>query len=382
MVHLLHAGRKLRLAAAVDNHRLGTQTLGRAHGVHRHIAAADDHHLAAHVDGRVVTLVVGVHEVRTREELVGRDHAVEVLARNAHEARQTGARTDEHGVVTLAVQQIVHGHRASHDHVGLDLHAQGLHGLDLAGHDPLLGQAELGDAVYEHAAHLVQRLEDLHLVAHLRQVARAGQAARAAAHDGDLAAVARRNGSRGTAVLQLPVAHEALQLADGHRLALDAQHARTFALALLGTYAAADARQRAVLGDDRGRTGHVAGHHLLDEVGNADVHRTGRGAAGIFAMQAARRLKLRLLKIVAVAHLLEVGRTDRGVLFAHGYARYFVCHTLFFLICPNLFCICGPRHARPRWPRHAAPGCGTCPGAASPRRNRPRGHRTRGRPRT
>ncbi len=54
------------------------------------------------------------------------------------------------------------------DHVvEMELHAHLLEAVDLLEQDRL-GQAELGDAVEEHAARLVQGLEDVHLVAALR----------------------------------------------------------------------------------------------------------------------------------------------------------------------------------------------------------------------
>ena len=213
VVHLLGAGRKLLLRTAVNDRGLGSEPPGRAHGVHRHVAAAHDRHAAADMDRRVVPCVVGVHQVGARQELVGRDHAVEVLARDAHEPGQSGARADEDRLVALLVEQRIDGHRAAHHDVGLDLHAQPFHRLDLARHDPLLRKAEFGDAIDEHPADLVQGLENLHFVACLRQIARAGQPCGTAADDGDLVPVAgngRCGGSGG--VLQLPVAHEPFEL--------------------------------------------------------------------------------------------------------------------------------------------------------------------------
>ena len=197
---------------------------------------------------------------------------------------------------------------------------------DLARHDALLREAELGDAVDQHAAHLVQRLEDLHGVAHPRQIAGAGQSGGAAADDGHFAAVAHGGGLYGRAVFEFPVADEAFQLAHGHRFALDAQDARPFALALLRADAAADRGQRTVLGDDVGGLLQPAFVQGGDEVGDADAHGAGRHAAGILAMQTARGFECGLFEVVAVADLFEIGGPDRRVLFAHGDAGYFVCH--------------------------------------------------------
>ena len=328
MVNLLDARRKLFFRTAVDDRGLCTQPFGRAHGVHRHVAAAHDHDALSDVDRGVVRLVVGMHQVGPREELVGRNHAVEVLARDAHEAGQPGARADEYGVIAFVVQQRVDRHGAAHDHVGLDPDAQPFDLGDLARHDPLLREAEFGNAVNQHAAHLVQRLENLHFVAHAGQVAGAGQPGRAAADDGDLAAVAHGGRLHGGAVFEFPVADEAFELAHGDRFALDAQDARAFALALLRADAAADRRQRTVLGDDVGCLLQPPFVQGGDEVGDADAYGAGRHAAGILAAQAARSFECGLFEVVAVADLLEIGRTDRRVLFAHRHAGYFVCHVI------------------------------------------------------
>ena len=55
------------------------------------------------------------------------------------------------------------------------------------GLDDVLGQAELGDAVDQHAARGVERLEDRDVVALLGELAGGGQAGRAGADDADLA---------------------------------------------------------------------------------------------------------------------------------------------------------------------------------------------------
>ena len=68
----------------------------------------------------------------------------------------------------------------------------------------------------------MQRLEYRNLIPHLRQIARAGKARGAAAHDSHTAAV--RHGAaavRHVAMREVPVADVTLQLADGHGLALD-----------------------------------------------------------------------------------------------------------------------------------------------------------------
>lgn len=63
--------------------------------------------------------------------------------------------------------QVVNGGRLANDEIGLDLHdTKFAQILDLLG-DNRLGESELGDAVAQHAAGLVQGLEDGHVVARL-----------------------------------------------------------------------------------------------------------------------------------------------------------------------------------------------------------------------
>ncbi len=122
------------------------------------------------------------------EEFVRRIDAIKMFAGNAHELRQPRAGADKHRVVAFLVHQFVDGDRASHDYVGLKLHAHGAHVIDLLT-DDRLRQAEFWNAIHEHAADLVQRLENVHLVALLHQVPRRRQAGGAAVHDGNLLSV-------------------------------------------------------------------------------------------------------------------------------------------------------------------------------------------------
>ena len=97
--------------------------------------------------------------------------------------------------------------------------------------DDVLGQAELGDAVEQHAAGRVEGLEDRDVVAVLDELARGGQAGGAGADDRDLLAGRRRGvGLRSGPGAPGPVGDEALEVADGDRAALlgaDAAASRT-----------------------------------------------------------------------------------------------------------------------------------------------------------
>ncbi len=175
--------------------------------------------------------------------------------RHAEEHRQPRPAADEDRVEALLGQQLVDGDERAHHGVGHDLDAERRQRLDL-GRDDVLGQAELGDAVGEHAARRVQRLEDRDRVAELRELACARQAGRAGADD-RAAQSARRRRLGHAAVLELArevgVAEEALEAPDRDRLALLGEHARRLALLLLRAHAAADRGQRVAVLEDRRR---------------------------------------------------------------------------------------------------------------------------------
>ena len=143
----------------------------RARGVHRDVAAAQDRHVVAAQDGRVLLgEAVRAHEVGARQVLVGRVDAVQVLAGDVDEVGEAGAGRDVDRVESL-VEEVVHGERLSDDGVELELDSHFREVVHL-GLDDVLGQAEFGDAVDEDAARLVEGLEHDGLVAEPAQITR------------------------------------------------------------------------------------------------------------------------------------------------------------------------------------------------------------------
>ena len=371
VMHLLEARGHLLLRAAVDDGDLvRAQPQRRARRVHGHVAAADHGHLLAHAHGGVgLREGVGLHEVDAGQKFVGRVHAVEVLAGDALKARKPRAGADEHSVVAL-VEQFVQGDRAADHGVCLDLHAQRLDGGDLLAHQAL-GQAEFGDAVDQHAAGGVQRLVDGYIVTQLGEVARAGQARGAGADHGHATAVLLGGLRRGAALCHGVVRAEALEAADAHRVALYAAHAFGLALRLLRADAAADGGQVVGQADDVVGLVELALLDVGDELGDVHAHRAAGHARRVFAADAARGLLAGHGLVVALRDLLEVAAARLGRLLAGGQLGQ-------ALIV----------HARrpPSCGRYASPCCAfprrsTCVSASWPRRNRPDGRRTPGRPR-
>jgi hypothetical protein len=85
-------------------------------------------------------------------------------------------------------------------------------------------------------------------------------------------------------MLQRPVAHEALQLTDSHRLALDAKNARALTLRLLRTYTTTDRRQRAIYVDSICCSADIALAEVVDKGWDIDIYRAGSNATRIFAI--------------------------------------------------------------------------------------------------
>ena len=189
----------------------------------------------------------------------------------------------------------------------------------LLGHDGL-GQTELGDAVHQHAAHLVEGLKYSDVVSLPGQVAGAGQSRGAGAHHSHLVAVAlRHDGSAAlVAVGVVVVGHEPLQAADAHRLTFDATDALALALVLLGADTAADGGQAVGGGDDAEGLVKLALRHLGDELGDMYVHGAAVHALGVLAVQAPLGLVDGHFLGVAQSHLVEVLIADVGVLGGHG----------------------------------------------------------------
>ncbi len=134
-----------------------------------------------------------------------------------------GARGEQHGVEAFA--QVVGGDVDADVDAGGEDDALGLHLGEPGVHDVLL-DLEVGDAVAQQAADPVVALEDGHGVPGAGELLRGGQAGRAGADHGDLAA------GRGGRRLRLDVAEVErvvgdlhLDLLDGHRVVGDAQHA-------------------------------------------------------------------------------------------------------------------------------------------------------------
>jgi len=220
----------------------------------------------------------------------------------------------------VPVEQLVDGFDLADDGVVLDIHAHLLDDIDLRV-DDRFGQAELRNAVHQHAARQVQRLVDRHRVARAPQVDGDGQAGGTAAHHADaLARVGANRRHVRQAVLALPVRREPLQPANRHRLPLLGEHACLLALLLLGAHAATDGGQHVRLFDHVNRTLEVALGDAPHEARDVHPHRAPDHAGRFLALYAAVGLDDRGHGEIAEGHLGEIGAPHVRLLLRHGLA--------------------------------------------------------------
>src|SRR5664280_1126523 len=231
---VVRGGDALVVLDAVDGDLLGAEAERGAPGVERHVAAADDDDVLAHVD--LLAQRGGLEQAHGVEDALG------VGAGDRQRAAALEADGEVHGLVAAAVllHQAVDGEVRSGGLAALQVDAECEHPVDVLLQGGL-GQAVLGDAEAQHAARHRLALEHGHGVAEQRQVAGGGEAAGAGADHGDLLLELDlgllRHGHVGEGV----IAHEALETGDGQRLVHFA--ARAVGLALVRADAAADGRE-------------------------------------------------------------------------------------------------------------------------------------------
>jgi hypothetical protein len=185
------------------------------------------------------------------------------------------------------------------------------------GVDHRVGQAEIGNAVFQHAARLVEGLVDGDVAAGLGHVGRAGHAGRPGADDADLEPVRLDIGNVDPALLDGGVADEALQPADRDRFERFADRAHAFALVLLRTDPAANRRQQIGVGEDVVGAAEILLGRFLDEAGDVDSHRAAGDAGFVRTHQAALGFAQRVLQAVTAGDLLEILGPRLRVLLAH-----------------------------------------------------------------
>ena len=238
---------------------------------------------------------------------------------------QTGAGAHKEGIETVVVLQLFNVVELADDGVHFKFHAQLTDVVDLVLHD-VLWQTEFRNAVHEHAARGVERFKHSDIVAHLCQIACAGQPRRTGADNSDLLAVLFRQHGCFVRLGAVPVGDETFETADGDRFSLDTKDALAFALVFLWADAAANGRQTGVLFQTLGRFGEIAFRQGGDEIRNIHMHRAAFHTAWFGAMQAALGLGDRRFRAVAQGHFVEIGDANLRVLYRHVVSRCFAGH--------------------------------------------------------
>ena len=206
---------------------------------------------------------------------------------------------------------------SANDRIANNLHPSPLEPGDLF-LDDLLGQPELRNAIDQHTARLVQRLEDRHRVAALGQFARSRQPAGAGTDHRHFLASGRSD-LQGLLVAMVPgpVADIALEVANRHRQAFVAADALDLALRFLGANAAGDRGQGVIVEQAVRRVGQVALGEQLEEARDVDAHRAAGYAFGVLALKAALGFEQGDLRGQTEVDFVEVGVADQGVLLRH-----------------------------------------------------------------
>ena len=154
VVNFLGACRHFGFTAAVnDGGRLGSQTQGCAHGVHGRVATANNDNVLAVGNGRIGGCIGSIHQVGARQVFVAGHHARMILAGDAHEVGQACARGNEYAGIAFCFQ-FVNGDGFPNDAVFDEGDTCGFERVNLVVHNRI-GQAKLGNAVFQHTANLV-----------------------------------------------------------------------------------------------------------------------------------------------------------------------------------------------------------------------------------
>ena len=311
----LRSGHIVAVAAIKALHRLRALPDGRAHAIHRRVAAADDDDILARRQQRSVRML---GHVIAKARLVGGGEIVERLhharradARRADVARLVDAGRDQDGVVP--VTQLLHGRVAPDLETFVEDDAAVLQPLDAA-HDDVLFQLEAGNAIGQQAAGAIVPVIDMHLMPRRAQIFGGGEAGRPRAdHTNRLAGGAAGHQRLDPAFLPGGVGDEFFDAADGDgAMAGKFDNAIAFAQPILRADAAADfghgaGQVRQLIGFAQPPLGGQA-----QPVGNMIVQRAMRRAIGHAALRAARRLLLGPVEDEAAADLQKIIRAVVG----------------------------------------------------------------------
>ena len=169
VLHLFETCRHLSLGTAVHECDVSAKSFSRTTRVHSRVATTNDEYVLCWIKWRVGCRISRIHEVHTREVFVRRHDVYSILARNVHEVRQAGTRTDKYSLEALLLK-FLYRDCLSYDYVSLEMHAHLSEVLDL--HiDNTVRKTELRNAILQHTADFVKCLEHINIESLLYHIA-------------------------------------------------------------------------------------------------------------------------------------------------------------------------------------------------------------------
>ena len=237
-------------------------------------------------------------------------------------------------MITQFVNHLLDGEQTTDQGVALKFDAELFQVVDL-GVDHIIGQAEIGDAVFQNTTGLVEGLVDRDVAAGLGHVSSAGHTGWPRSHDANTEAVRFDVRDVDPALPDCGVTDKAFKPPDCHCFERLADGADAFALIFLWADASADGRQQAGLGQDVVGTAQILLADLLDEARDVDADRATRDAGLVRAHQAAIGFAQGFFEVVAAGHFFKIPGPNFRVLLAHGCAIlwngsncFLLCHLL------------------------------------------------------
>ena len=176
-------GRHVLDGAAIDQmHRAGAHAPGRAHAIHRHVAAADHQHVA--VDGKRFAILDMLVHLEQEVDAGSIAFELRIFVADAEQGALARAVAEEYRVVALG-QQVINREALAQYPAVVEFAAQLAHDVLAFGLEHILGQPVTGNADRGHPAGGFLGIEHIDLDAIEQQLVGAGDAGRSGADDRD-----------------------------------------------------------------------------------------------------------------------------------------------------------------------------------------------------
>ena len=242
-MNFLCSCRKLCLTSSVYDMYLSTKSQSCSCSIHGNVTTADNCNFLACCDRCIVGIIECFHEVASCQVLVCGEYTACVLTRDTHEHRKTCTGTDEYGLKSLILDQLIDGSRFTDDNVCLKFNAKLFNFLDLFLNDFLFWKTELRNTVNKNTAKLMKSLEYSYIVSCLCKITCTGKSGRTGTDDCNFMSVLNLCACRFDIMLQSIVRNESLQFTDGNSLAFFTADTLSLTLGFLWADTATDSRK-------------------------------------------------------------------------------------------------------------------------------------------